>query len=264
MGVVVPGRKDRIGFLDAELGPRLRVAGGRFMTEWDPMTETRLLSTTTTGRYLMEPAPGPGAPLLVGFHGYGQRAEDLLEALRGIPGAAGWTLVAVQALHRFYSPKSREVVGSWMTSLDRDAAIADNIGYVQRVVAAIRAELGGGKLVYAGFSQGAAMAWRAAAWCQPCHGLVVLGGDLPEDVSQGQALALPPVLLGRGDQDPFYTGPQLERDQAVLAALGVPVAVVRFAGGHCWDPAFLTAAGAFLEQIRVPPVAVNCRAKGCV
>ncbi len=77
------------------------------------MTETRLLSTTTTGRYVVEPGPRPGAPLLVGFHGYGQRAEHLLEDLRRIPGAAGWTLVAVQALHRFYSTRTREVVGSW-------------------------------------------------------------------------------------------------------------------------------------------------------
>ena len=108
------------------------------------MIETHLLSTTTTGRYLVEPAPQPGAPFLVGFHGYGQRAEHLLEELRRIPGAAGWTLVAVQALHRFYSTKTREVVGSWMTSLDRDQAIEDNISYVLRVVAELRAERGNG------------------------------------------------------------------------------------------------------------------------
>src|SRR5208283_2019971 len=99
------------------------------------MTETRLISTAITGRYLVEPAPQAGAPLLVGFHGYGQRAEHLLEELRRIPGAAGWTLVAVQALHRFYSPKTQEVVGSWMTSLDRDQAIEDNLAYVLGVLA---------------------------------------------------------------------------------------------------------------------------------
>jgi predicted esterase len=213
------------------------------------MTETHLLSTTTTGRYLVESASRPGAPLLVGFHGYGQRAEHMLEDMRRIPGAAGWTLVAVQALHRFYSTKSREVVGSWMTSLDRDQAIDDNLSYVQRVVAELRAERGNGKLVFAGFSQGAAMAWRAATHCGPCHGLVVLGGDLPRDVAQIHSLVLPPVLLGRGEQDIFYPGPQFERDLATLETMGVQAEVVRFEGGHEWGAGFLMAAGRFLERV---------------
>lgn len=214
------------------------------------MTETRLLSTTTTGRYLVEPASQPGAPLLVGFHGYGQQAEHLLEELRRLPGAKAWTLVAVQALHRFYSTRTQEVVGSWMTSLDRDQAIEDNLAYVRRVVAELRAERGHGKLVFAGFSQGAGMAWRAAAHCKPCHGLIVLGGDLPRDVSQSQSLVLPPVLLGRGEQDPFYTGSQIEMDLATLKGLGFEPEVVRFDGGHEWGSEFLSASGRFLERVR--------------
>lgn len=213
------------------------------------MIETHLLSTTITGRYVVEPGLQPEAPLLVGFHGYGQRAEHLLDELRRIPGAEGWTLVAVQALHRFYRPKTREVVGSWMTSLDRHPAIADNLAYVSRVVAELRGTGGNGKLVFAGFSQGAAMAWRAAARCGPCHGLVVLGGELPGDMAQAEAPALPSVLLGRGDQDPFYTGAQLEHDLASLHAMGVRAEAVRFEGGHAWGPGFLMAAGRYLERI---------------
>ena len=212
------------------------------------MIETRLLSTATTGRYLVEPAQ-PGAPLLVGFHGYAQRAEQLLDELRRIPGAAGWTLVAIQALHRFYSPKTREVVGSWMTSLDRDQAIEDNVSYVRRVVADLQTERGDGKRVLVGFSQGAAMAWRAAARCGPCSGLIILGGELPGDVAQARPRALPPVLLGRGEQDAFYTAPQFERDLATLESLGLQAEAVRFEGGHEWGSGFLAAAGRFLERV---------------
>ena len=214
------------------------------------MTETRLLSTATTGRYLVEPASRPGAPLLVGFHGYAQRAEHLLEDLRRLPGAADWTLVSVQALHPFYSPKTREVVASWMTSQDRDQAIEDNVAYAQGVVAALRASHGDGRLVFAGFSQGAAMAWRAAARC-PCHGVIVLGGDLPGDVA-AQARALPPALLGRGDGDLFYQAPQFERDRAALARLGVRAECVGFEGGHEWAEGFLRAAGTFLARTLKP------------
>jgi len=214
------------------------------------MTETHIISTLTTGRYLVEPGPEVGAPLLVGFHGYGQRAEELLDELRRLPGAQAWTLVSIQALHRFYSAKTREVVGSWMTSLDRDQAIDNNLAYVARVVAELRKTRGQGRLVFAGFSQGAAMAWRAAARCGPCDGLVVLGGDLPQDVAEAPELILPPLLLGRGDQDPFYSAPQLKQDLAILGVRGFEAEVVRFAGGHTWDPAFLQAVGRFLARVQ--------------
>ena len=217
------------------------------------MTETRTLSTATLGRYLVEPASLASvgdAPLLMGFHGYAQNAEHLLAELRRIPGAAGWTLVAVQALHRFYSTKTREVVGSWMTSLDREQAIQDNLAYVARVVAELRADQGHGPLVFAGFSQGAAMAWRATAFGGPSHGLVILGGDLPRDVAEASALDLPPTLIGRGERDNLYTAPQLAKDLAVLEGRGFQPEVVSFAGGHEWGPGFLTAVGHFLGTVQ--------------
>ena len=211
------------------------------------MTEIRTLRTETTGRYLVEPGPA-GAPLLMGLHGYGQNAEALLEALRGIPGAERWTLVSVQALHRFYN-RTQEVVASWMTNQDREAAIVDNLAFVGRVIAELRAGGHGGKLVFAGFSQGGAMAWRAAAHL-PCDGLIVLGGDLPKDVAEIKDLALPPVLIGRGEEDPLYSAEQLAKDLAALDARGVNPEVCRFDGGHEWAPGFLEAAGRFLEQVR--------------
>lgn len=219
------------------------------------MTETRTLSASTVGRYLVEPAsravPDGDAPLLVGFHGYGQNAEMMLKDLRRIPGAASWTLVSVQALHRFYNTKTHDVVGSWMTSLDRDQAIENNRAYVRSVVSELRAERGCGKLVFAGFSQGAAMAWRAAAACGPCDGLIILGGDLPEDVATAADLALPPVLLGRGEADSFYTSSQFEKDLATLNVRSIHVETLQFKGGHEWSQTFLEAAGRFLKRMLV-------------
>ena len=211
------------------------------------MTETRTLATPTTGRYLVEAAPTPDAPLILGFHGYGQNAEHLLEALRGIPGADRWTLVSVQALHRFYN-KTQEVVASWMTSQDREQAIADNLAFVASVLAALRAEGRAGKVAFVGFSQGAAMAWRAAAHL-PCDGLVVLGGDCPKDVSEAPDLRLPPMLIGRGNNDTFYRADQLDCDLSALKAHGIRPEVLRFDGGHEWASSFQEAAGRFLERV---------------
>src|SRR6476659_3275663 len=95
------------------------------------MTETHLIENRVHGRYLVKRA---SSRLLVGFHGYGQTAEVMLRDLEQIPGAEERTLVSVQALHPFYA-RNEEVGANWMTRQDRDDAIADNILYVQRVMA---------------------------------------------------------------------------------------------------------------------------------
>ena len=166
------------------------------------------IAATTHGRYLVAPAEGSGpAPLLVGFHGYGEHAERHLAELDRLPGSARWTRVAVQALHRHYSEGARHVVGSWMTRQDRELAIADNIAYVRAVVQEVRsAHPTTGTLVYCGFSQGVAMAYRAAARCgHACHGVIALGGDVPPELRADATVAWPPILIGRGRTDAWYT-----------------------------------------------------------
>src|SRR5438045_533852 len=122
------------------------------------MATAHTIAARTHGRYLVE--PGPAERLLVGFHGYGETAEASLEQMTKIPGAAEWTIIAVQALNRFYAGRSGNVAASWMTSQDREFAIADNVDYVRSVVAALPPP---SRLVFLGFSQGVAMAYRAAA-----------------------------------------------------------------------------------------------------
>lgn len=213
-----------------------------------PMAETRTLPAATRGRFLVE-GDDRLAPLLVGFHGYGQNAEMLLEEMKRIPGAGAWTLVSVMALHRFYNTKTQEVVGSWMTKLDREQAIADNRAYVATVVDTLRSEGRTGRLVFLGFSQGAPMAWRAAA-SMACDGVITLGGDLPADVAAQASAGLPPSLIARGRVDGMYTDVQMEKDEVALRAMGVSVEAVTFEGGHGWAKGFCQAAGSFLERTR--------------
>ena len=96
------------------------------------MADVHLIETPTHGRVLVDrPSVSPTA-VLVGCHGYAQTAEILLDELLMIRGDAPWTLVSVQALHRFYTKGDRDVVASWMTRQDRDTAIADNIAFPLR------------------------------------------------------------------------------------------------------------------------------------
>ena len=206
---------------------------------------TRTIATQTHGRYLVD---GPsGAPMLVGFHGYMEHAALHLDMLRRVANGREWLLVSVQGLNRFYTRAHTTVVANWMTTEDREEAIADNLAYVAAVVSAVRAEFASaGPLVFAGFSQGVAMAYRAAAFAVPCDGLILLGGDVPPDVAP-VASTLPRVLLGRGTTDHWYTEPKAEKDLSILNGAGLDLETCVFEGGHEWHPTFIARAGAFLD-----------------
>jgi predicted esterase len=210
-----------------------------------------LVDARVHGRYLLRvPATRTPWPLMVGFHGYGEDASDHLQELARIPGSDRWLLVAVQALHLFYTRNDERVVASWMTRLDREHAIADNIAYVGRVLHDVRRRHATmPPLVFCGFSQGGAMAYRAAAH-YPADGLIVLAADVPPDVAAGPTAPLPPTLIGRGSRDPWYTDAKQKRDRQALEALGVHAEVCVFDDGHVWADPFRQAAASMLEQLR--------------
>ena len=201
------------------------------------------VETPIHGRVLV--VPGDPKRLLVGFHGYGENADRHLGELRRIPGADAWTLVAIQGLHRFYNQRTQEVVASWMTRQDRELAMADNLAYVGKVLGEVD---GGGTRVFAAFSQGTPMAYRAAA-AHGAHGLLILGGDCPPDVAAQESVQLPPVLLGRGEKDEWYTAEKFEQDLRFLRRASKDVRTVVFEGGHEWSDAFRAAAGDFLSGL---------------
>lgn len=203
--------------------------------------QTRTIPATVHGRYLVR--DGPPERLLVGFHGYGETAEAHMAELRQIPGVGRWTAVAVQALHPFYAGRTGMIVASWMTSLERELAIDDNREYVRSVVAQFPAPA---QLVFLGFSQGAAMAYRAAAGSN-ATGVIVLGGDVPPEVVEARP-KLPPVLIGRGHREEWYTDEKLQKDLRFLREV-TTVSVCAYDGAHEWTAEFREAAGEFLSRL---------------
>jgi predicted esterase len=171
-----------------------------------------------------------------------------LDAVRRIPGIDAWLVVAVQALHPFYS-RDQRIVASWMTREDRELAIADNVDYVGRVLDDVRSEWPvSHPLVFAGFSQGGAMAYRAAA-AHTCDAIVVLAADVPPDVAESSA-PLPRVLLGRGTADTWYTAEKCRADVHTLATRAPRVEECVFEGGHEWTGPFYGAVGRLLEELQ--------------
>jgi predicted esterase len=211
----------------------------------------RTIAATTRGRYLIAPpvAAGP-APLLVGFHGYAESAETQLDRLRAVPGADGWLVVSIQGLHRFYRRRTNDVIASWMTRQDRELAIADNIAYVDAVVGAVSREWGAfPRAVFAGFSQGVAMAFRAAtASARPVAAVIAAGGDVPPELDAASLQRIGSTLLCRGIRDEWYSSTKFDDDVRRLRIAGVDVQPVEFDGGHTWSPEVVQAAARFLRE----------------
>ena len=210
--------------------------------------DTRTIPTQTHGRYLVD-IPEHSRATLVGFHGYQENAAINVEVLRQIAAGRSIGLVSIQGLHRFYT-RASDVVASWMTKEDREFAIADNTAYVGRVLSAVAEEFGITRpLIYVGFSQGVAMAYRAAALVQrPCDGIIALAGDLPPDVAP-LAATLPKVLLGRGTEDKWYDAAKAAADLAILRPATTVVEHV-FDGGHVWEESFIVRAGDFVDELQ--------------
>ena len=212
----------------------------------------RTIAATIHGRYLVE-TPSGGAPVgtLVGCHGYAEPAEAQLERMRAIAGADRWLLLAVQGLHRFYHRRANEVVASWMTRQDRELAIADTIAYVAGVVDAVSSEWPASPaLVFAGFSQGVATAFRAAAASpRRVDGVIAVGGDVPTEIGAAALGRVSRALVCRGSRDEWYTTAKFDADIGRLRVAGASVTPLAFDGGHEWSDAVNKAAGVFLHAV---------------
>jgi predicted esterase len=172
-----------------------------------------------------------------------------MNRLSTIPGSGSWTLVSVEGLHRFYRGRSQEVVASWMTREDREVAIADNLAYVAAVLDEIPHDPST-RIVYTGFSQGVAMAFRAAVLGRDrASGVISVGGDVPPELLADAAVRFPPVLFARGTRDELLTQPRFDADFAALTGRGVAARSLLYEGAHEWTAEVAQAAAAFLESV---------------
>jgi predicted esterase len=210
-----------------------------------------IVATQIHGRYLVIPPAMPGpAPVLVGFHGYAEDAEAQIERLRAIPESSRWLTVSIQALHRFYQSRTNRVVASWMTRQDRELAIADNIAFVTACVdAAAAAWPTLPQIVFAGFSQGVAMAFRAAAnSTRSGAGVIAVGGDLPPELEPDTLKRVAGALIARGTGDTLYSKEQFAEDQRRLTQSSVRARVIEWNAGHEWPSEMIEPATRFLRE----------------
>ena len=148
------------------------------------------------------------------------------------PDAQRCRLISIQGLHRFYRGRGNEVVASWMTSQSRMFAMADNISYVGSVIERVLAERKvKPPLLFAGFSQGVSMAFRAAINSTALPAAVVaVGGDVPPEMAPAMLKRLSGAMLCRGVSDPVYSNEKFREDEARLIGAGVKARALEYDG----------------------------------
>jgi predicted esterase len=205
------------------------------------------IDTTVSGRFLVEPSSCKPSPLLVGFHGYGQTAEDEIALLRQIPGSCDWLCCSIEALHPFYNAKGN-LGACWMTSRERERCICENVRYADAVIKCVKISYAVSEvLVFQGFSQGTAMACRAALLGgHRASGVMLLGGDIPPELEVSGGIGR--VHLARGSIDRFYPQEQYERDAVRLLDAAVTFDSCLYKGSHWANEEYFKAAGEFLRS----------------
>lgn len=204
------------------------------------------------GRFLVDVPPAPAAPdlWLLGFHGYAQSAAIFLPFLTQAARSNRWLVSAVQAPHVFYTRGDRSIVANWMTREDRELAIVDNIVYVDNVLDALHAEFGAPRaIVFLGFSQGAAMAYRAAIrGKRRAAAILSVCGDVPPDVRDLPRERWPLVRMITGTSDEWYPPTRMADEAVIVRAIGATVETSSFEGGHEFSDAVVEALGTLLAQ----------------
>ncbi len=204
------------------------------------------------GRYFVRPpAGGKVSCWLVGFHGQGQTADEFLSVLDSVPRSPRWLLASVQGLNRYYIRRGQTIVANWMTSQDRELVIADNVEWVDSALDRLAEEFGTPRaIVFAGFSQGVGMAYRAGfLGRRTCAAIIAGCGDVPPDLAPPPSGAWPRVLAATGTNDGWYTPDRLEADAQRLRTFGADAQTMVFEGGHEWHPELAQAAGRLLTEV---------------
>lgn len=189
-----------------------------------------------------DPATATEAWLIL--HGYGMLARGILHWFEAAE-RPDRLLVAPEGLSRFYQEHKgmRTVGASWMTREDRDHELADQQGYLDRVVDELIGDIP--RLEVHGFSQGVA---AGARWTvrrmRPVQRLVCWGGTLPEEVdgaALAEATAPEPIHFVVGDRDAWVAPKAVADGVERLVATGVSAELHRFSGGHRIDNEVLAA-----------------------
>lgn len=170
------------------------------------------------------------------FHGYGQLAAYFIKKFEGLDPKKHF-VVAPEGLSKFYlQGYSGRVGASWMTKENRQKEIHNQFTYLTRITHQL-GDVSGKKLIYLGFSQGAATMGRFAAYAKlPFHHMILWAGIFPHDATAEDFDFLTgeeKITCFIGRHDPFFEQGMLSEHLATITlAVQQPPAIQEYDGAH--------------------------------
>jgi predicted esterase len=214
------------------------------------ITEHHISVRRTARYYTLGSVSDATRELWIACHGYGQLALPFLTSMAKVA-APHRLIVAPEGFSRFYVDRTSmtadpppKVGASWMTREDRDAEIADQVGYLEALLADVRTRLPGNvRLRVLGFSQGVATVsrWVARGTVRPDE-LILWAGSFPLEIDPAEfsrradGVAVTMVFGSRDQLAPIAVG---ESQRERLTGAGIDARLVSFEGGHRLDDATL-------------------------
>jgi predicted esterase len=183
--------------------------------------------------------------LVVGFHGYAESGRTshlrIKRLFRQSPCQENsFDLLTPQGLHSFYG-KCGKIVYSWMTKENRELHKQNNRAYFEGVLKSVLAENNYNQIILIGYSQGAAMAWRAVETLKlllvgnTLINIICIGGAIPPDLSlETLGSKNLKVNLFRGQKDLLYCKEDLLSDEKRLEAHQIQFESESMKTGHRW------------------------------
>jgi len=172
------------------------------------------------------------------LHGYGMLSEFFIKKFDCIINDTT-LVIAPEATNRFYLSNNYTRVGaSWMTKLDRNEEIRDNILFLNKLFSIIKKEIGHDnfKLNTLGFSQGgpALVRWLMSNRLN-INSLILWGSDIPKDSlvienkSRWNSMNLKIVI---GKHDEYINEEKKQEFIKLVKSYGLKYELIEYDGSH--------------------------------
>ena len=172
------------------------------------------------------------------LHGYGMLSEYFVKKFDCIINETT-LVIAPEATNRFYLANNYTRVGaSWMTKLDREQEISDNILFLDKLFSIIKKEIGHNnfKLNTLGFSQGgpALVRWLMSNKLNT-NSLILWGSDIPKDSlvtenkSRWNSIKLK-IVIGKNDE--YINEEKKQEFVEIVKSYGLKYELIEYEGSH--------------------------------
>ena len=175
--------------------------------------------------------------ILIALHGYGQLSEFFMLKLQPLFTDDRLVVVPEATNYSYLKGYTGRVGANWMTSYEREVAIANNHRFLNAVFENLLFKFKNvPKITVLGFSQGAATASRWVSQLKiPIDRLILWSGGFAHDLALepfGEQVNHAEVIMVWGTRDEMLTPEAFQKQDELIEKLPVKVKKVQFDGGH--------------------------------